>query len=169
MVKYCSKCGKEVSDDTDVCPNCGCSVNSNKPAVSSAPVGQLKTNRSLVKFILLSLITLGIYGIVVMSTVSTDINLIASRYDNKKTMHYCLVFFAFSVLTLGIVPLVWNHRISNRIGNELARRKISYNFNASTFWLWGILGCLILVGPLVYLHKLLSAMNLLAENYNING
>lgn len=167
-MKYCSKCGKEVSDEADVCLNCGCSVKE-KPAVSSAPVGQLKTNRSLLKFILLSIITFGIYGLVVMSAVSTDINAIASRYDGKKTMHYCLVVFIFSGLTLGIVPLVWNHKISNRIGNELMRRGISYGFSASTFWLWSILGSLILVGPFIYIHKLLKSMNLLAENYNING
>ena len=167
-MKYCSKCGKEVSDEADVCLNCGCSVN-DKPAVSSAPVGQLKTNRSLLKFILLSIITFGIYGLVVMSAVSTDINAIASRYDGKKTMHYCLVVFVFSWLTLGIVPLVWSHKISNRIGNELTRRGISYSFSASTFWLWGVLGSLILVGPFIYTHKLLKSMNLLAENYNVNG
>lgn len=167
-MKYCSKCGKEVSDDAEVCPNCGCSV-SDKPAVSSAPVGQLKTNRSLLKFILLSLITFGIYGLVVMSSVSTDINTIASRYDGKKTMHYCLVVFIFSGLTFGIVPLVWSHRISNRIGNELTRRGISYSFSASTFWLWNVLGSLIVVGPFVYMHKMLKSMNLLAENYNVNG
>lgn len=46
---------------------------------STAPVGQLKTNKSLVKFILLSLITFGIYGIVILSSVSNDINIIASR------------------------------------------------------------------------------------------
>lgn len=40
-----------------------------------------------------------------MSNISTDINTIASRYDGKKTMHYCLVLFIFSWLTLGIVPL----------------------------------------------------------------
>lgn len=51
---------------------------------STAPVGQLKTNKSLVKFILLSLITFGIYGIVILSSVSNDINIIASRYDGKK-------------------------------------------------------------------------------------
>ena len=51
-----------------------------------------------------------------MSNISTDINTIASRYDGKKTMHYCLVLFIFSWLTLGIVPLVWNHKISDRIG-----------------------------------------------------
>ena len=167
-MKYCSKCGKEINDDAVICMNCGCRVDG-KATGSSAPVGQLKTNRSLLKFILLSLITFGIYGLVVMSSVSTDINTIASRYDGKKTMHYCLVVFIFSWLTLGIVPLVWNHKISNRIGNELTRRGISYNFDASTFWLWNVLGSLILVGPFIYMHKLLTSMNLLAENYNVNG
>ena len=67
-----------------------------QPAYGYAPAVQLRTNRGLLKFILLSIITLGIYGIVVMSHISTDINVIATRYDGKKTMHYCLVFFIFS-------------------------------------------------------------------------
>lgn len=162
---FCSKCGAPVNEGAVVCTQCGCAV----AGGANAPVGQLKTNRGLLKYILLSLITFGIYGIVVMSAVSTDINAIASRYDGKKTMHYCLVVFIFSGLTLGIVPLVWTHRISARIGAELSRRGIGYSFGAGTFWLWGILGSLILVGPFIYLHKLLKSMNLLAENYNING
>ncbi len=132
-------------------------------------MGQLKTNRSLLKFILLSLITFGIYGIVVMSNVSSDINTIASRYDGKKTMHYCLVLFIFSWLTLGIVPLVWGHRLANRIGAELRRRGINYQFGAGTFWGWGILGTFIIVGPFIYSHKLLKSMNLLSADYNVNG
>ena len=104
-----------------------------------------------------------------MSNVSTDINTIASRYDGKKTMHYCLVLFIFSWLTLGIVPLVWSHKISDRIGAELTRRGIDYQFGAGTFWGWGILGSLILVGPFIYTHKLLTAMNLLSADYNVNG
>lgn len=83
----------------------------NTYAASIAPIGQLKTNKSLVKFILLSLITFGIYGIVVMSSVSNDINVIASRYDGKKTMHYCLLLFLVGPVTLGIADLVWNHRL----------------------------------------------------------
>ena len=71
---------------------------------STAPVGQLKTNKSLVKFILLSLITFGIYGIVILSSVSNDINIIASRYDGKRTMHYCLLCF-----------LVGKHHVRYRI------------------------------------------------------
>ena len=134
-----------------------------------APAVQLKTNRGLLKFILLSLITFGIYAIVVMSSVSSDINIIASKYDGKKTMHFCLLVFVFSWLTCGIGVLVWYHKISNRIGDELVRRNIDYNFNAGSFWLWEILGSFIVVGPLVYCHKLFKAMNLLAEDYNIKG
>ncbi len=50
----------------------------------AAPIRQLDTNRGLLKFILLSIITFNIYGIVVMSKVSSDINIIATRYDGKK-------------------------------------------------------------------------------------
>lgn len=142
--------------------------NNQQPAYQ-APVGQLKTNRGLLKFILLSLITFGIYGLVVMSSVSNDINVIASRYDGKKTMHYCLLTFVFSWLTLGIGVIVWYHRISARIGNELARRGINYSFGAGTYWGWYVLGSLIVVGPFIYTYKLFESMNLLSENYNRLG
>ena len=166
-MKYCSKCGKEILDEAVVCPGCGCQVA--PPVTAATPAGRLKTNRGLLKFILLSIITCGIYGLVVMSVVSSDINVIAGRYDGKKTMHYCLVYFIFSWLTCGIVPLVWYHRISNRIGKELTRRGINYSISAGTYWGWGILGSFIVVGPFIYLHKLLKSMNLLAEHYNVNG
>lgn len=135
---------------------------------SATPAYKLKTNRGLIKFFFLSMITCGIYGIVTMSEVTEDINIIASRYDGKRTMHYCLITLLFSWLTLGIAPLVWGHRMCDRIGNELARRGIAYRFGTGTFWGWGILGSLIFVGPFIYTHKLLKAMNLLATHYNIN-
>ena len=47
----------------------------------TAPVGQLKTNKGLLKTILLSIVTFGIYGIVVMSSVSNDINVVAAAYN----------------------------------------------------------------------------------------
>ncbi len=135
----------------------------------TAPALQLKTNRGLLKMILLSLITFGIYPIVVYSGISSDINQIASAHDGKKTMHYCLLIFIVAPLTLGIGSLVWCHRISDRIGAELARRGIDYGFSAMTFWGWNVLGALIGIGPLVYIHKLMKAMNLLCADYNVHG
>ena len=138
---------------------------------SSVPthVGNLKTNRGLAKYILLSIITFGIYSIIAFSGVSSDINIISSRNDGKKTMHYCLLFFIVSPITFGIGAIVWFHKISNRMGAELNRRGIAYSFSASSYWLWSVLGSLIIVGPFVYIHKFFKAMNLLCENYNLNG
>lgn len=136
---------------------------------STAPVGQLKTNKGLLRTILLSLITFGIYPLVVMSAVSSEINIVASRYDGKKTMHFCLLAFIVVPLTFGIAGIVWYHRISNRIGAELNRRGIAYSFGAGDYWLWSVLGSLIVIGPLVYLHKLFKAVNLMNAHYNVHG
>lgn len=137
--------------------------------VVNAPAKKLNTKRGLLKLILLSIITFGIYGLVAMSGVSSDINIIASRYDGKKTMHYCLLVFIFSWLTFGIAPIVWMHRICNRIGNEAKRRGIDYSFSAADYWLWGVIGSVIVVGPFVFLHKFFKASNLIAADYNEKG
>ena len=182
-MKKCSYCQRELSDNAVVCVKCGYIQKAYRQKLELAdvfgkqesgelpmePVGKLKTNRGLLKFLLLSMLTFGIYGIVVLSAVTTDINVIASRYDGKKTMHYCLILFLFSWLTMGIAPLVWSHRLCARIGGELERRGIDYRFGAGTFWGWGFFGSLIFVGPFVYLHKLLRSMNQLAAHYNMFG
>ena len=136
---------------------------------STAPVGQLKTNRKLLKYILLSIVTLGIYSIVFYTGIANDINIVANRYDGKKTMHFCLLLFLVGWITIGIGYFVWFHRISNRIGGELKRRGVAYCFGAKDFWLWNILGAFIIVGPFIYLHKLATSMNKVAEHYNVNG
>lgn len=132
------------------------------------PVRQLNTRRGLLKLILLSIITFGIYPFVFFSGISEDINLIASRLT-EKTMHYCLMAFIIGPLTFGIGFIVWFHNLSSRMGNELARRGIAYSFGASDYWLWNVLGSLIIIGPFVYLHKLARASVLLAQDYNVRG
>ena len=130
---------------------------------------QLTTNRGLLKFIIYSIITLGIYPIVCFSKISTEINYVASKHDHRETMHYCLIYFLFSWLTFGIVPLVWWNNICGRIGVELRTRGIDYSFGAGTFWGWEICGFLIFVGPFIFTYKLLKAMNKLNADYNEKG
>ncbi len=79
------------------------------------------------------------------------------------------MFFLLGPITLYIFGLVWFNNLSSRIGNELKRRGLNYDFGASDFWLWNVLGSLILVGPFIYIHKLSKAMNLLAQDYNYKG
>jgi len=84
-------------------------------------------------------------------------------------MNYWLVFILLGPLTLGIGYLVWYYKLSARMGAELQRRGLGYSFGASTFWLWTIAGALIIVGPFIYIHNLVTACNKLSENYNQNG
>lgn len=135
----------------------------------NAPAVQLRTDRGLAKMILLSLLTFGIYALVVESHIGEELNLIASRHDGRRTMHFCLIYFLFSWLTLGIAPIVWYHRTSDRMHGELVRRQIDYDFGATDFWLWCILGSLIVIGPYVYIYKRMKAMNLINEDYNQKG
>ncbi len=132
------------------------------------PMIQLPTRRSLVKMIFLRLLTLGIYPLVIFSRISQEINMVASRHDGRRTMSY-LGCCMLSPFTLFIAPIVWEHRLCVRIGDELQRRTIPYKFGASAFWLWNVLGSLILVGPFIYTHKLMKAMNLLNADYNEKG
>ena len=81
------------------------------------------------------MVTCGIWGIICFYQISEDINTIASRYDNKKTMNYLLVVL-LSLVTCGIPMIVWSHRISARVGCELQRRNYDYKFNASTYWIY---------------------------------
>jgi len=161
-MKFCSHCGAEVNENAVVCITCGCALN-------TAPSRKLKTNKGLAKYIFLTIITLGIYDLVVMSSVSNSINTVAGRYDGKKTMHYCLLYFIIAPITIGIAAFVWFHKISNRIGNELNRRGIAYKLSCSDFWLWNILGSFIIVGPFIYYHKLFKATNLICADYNEKG
>ncbi|MBO5369175.1 MAG: DUF4234 domain-containing protein [Clostridia bacterium] len=163
-MKYCSTCGAEVNEGAAVCIKCGCAIQK-----SNAPARKLKTNKGLIKYIFLSIITFGIYGLVVMSSLSSDINIVAGRYDGKKTMHYCLLFFVIAPITLGIGYIVWFHRISNRIGDELKRRNIPYSLSCADYWLWNVIGSLIIVGPFIYYHKLFEAANRICADYNVNG
>ena len=142
----------------------------NNRSINNSPAIQLRTNRGLAKFFFLSLITLGIYAIVVMSHISTEINEIASKHDHRRTMHFCLLVFLINGLTLGIASLIWNHNLSDRIGNELRYRNIQYSFGAGTWWGWGIFGIMLLfIGPFIYIYKLMNAMNLLCADYNERG
>ena len=126
----------------------------------------LRTNRGMVEFYVFTFLTLGIYALVVLSKISSEINLVASRRDGKHTMHFLLIYFIFSWLTLGIAPIVWIHRLCNRMGDELAARSIPYSFGAGSFWGWSVLGSLIFVGPFVFYHKFFKAMNLINADFN---
>ncbi|MCI1935352.1 MAG: DUF4234 domain-containing protein [Bifidobacteriaceae bacterium] len=134
-----------------------------------SPIIPRATNRSLLKYIFLGIITLGIYDLFVMTESTNTVNIAASRYDGRNSLHYLLMVFLVGWATMGIGWLVWFHNLSDRIGNELQRRGYPRLLSASDYWLWNILGSIIIVGPFVYLYKFFKALNILAADYNRRG
>ena len=128
---------------------------------------KLKTDRKMWKYMLFSILTLGIYSIVFFIPFSFDLDKIAPKKDHSKTMNY-LFAYVFALFTFSIVLLIWHYDIAKRVQEALERRDISYEFNTNTFWGWYIVGSLFLVGQFVYFYKLFKAMNLLCEDYNNN-
>lgn len=134
----------------------------------SEPMLKLPVKRGLGKMIFLGILTLGIYPTVIWSRIVTELNIAASWADGKRTMPY-FAMVLLTPVTLGIFTFVWMHRFCSRVGAELDRRDIDYRFGAKDFWLWNILGCLILVGPFVFLHKLMRSMNRINTHFNMYG
>lgn len=100
---------------------------------------RLKTDRSLLKFLLYGLITFSVYDYYCLYCVSKDINTIARPYDGKKTINYLILAFIISPLTLGIGDIVWFHFLTSRISKELKRRNFDYQFGIKDFWIWKVL------------------------------
>ena len=133
---------------------------------NQTPAKALVTSRALWKVILFTIITLGFYSIFFYSHIRRDLNLICGNHNGDRTMSFWLLILIICPITLGIGMIVWFHKISARIGRELEVRQLSRSFGASDYWLWNVLGSLILVGPFIYVHKLCASMNALCEDYN---
>ncbi|MDD7381337.1 MAG: DUF4234 domain-containing protein [Bacillales bacterium] len=125
--------------------------------------------RGLVKIVLLSIITFGIYGLIHVCGIVKDLNKCRQGHgETKKSMNPIGVVF-LSVITLGIVPIVWGHRLTKRMSNELEYRDISYSLKEWHYWVYEILLCETVVCPIIYLHKLIKASNLINKHHNTYG
>ena len=126
---------------------------------------KLQTNRRMWKFMLFSLLTLGIYTIIFFIPFSFDVDKVAPRRDGERTMNY-LFAFILSLFTFNIVLMIWHYQMARRIETALEERSVTYDFSTTDFWIWYFVGSFLPFLQLVYFHKLCRAMNLLCENYN---
>lgn len=129
------------------------------------PVRRMKTNRGLIVYILLSIVTCGIYGYFFIHGMAKDMNDVC-RGDGKKTGGL-LAFILLSFVTCGIYSLVWWYKLCNRLATNAPRYGLSFQENGTTFLLWTLLGSLLCgIGPLIAIHFALRNMNTLCAAYN---
>lgn len=125
----------------------------------------MQTNRSLIKYILLSILTLGIYSLYFWHKYVQDVNTTCSG-DGKNT-NGILVMILLIILTLGIYSFVWTCGMQNRLRDQAGRLGCGPIKGGGTVLLWEIFGSLLFgLGPFVATYIQISSMNTVAYAYN---
>ena len=126
---------------------------------------QVNAERSLVKYILLSIVTCGIYGIYFLYKLIIDVNIICAG-DGDETPGL-LKLLLLTIVTCGIYAWIWYYKLGNRIQMNGSRYGLNIQENGTTILLWMLLGsCLFGIGPYVAMYYIIRNVNSLAVEYN---
>lgn len=126
---------------------------------------RIPTNRSLIAYILLSIITCGIYSYYFIYSIARDVNTMC-REDGEKTGGL-LAFILLSFVTCGFYGLYWEYKLGNRLAANAPRYGITFQENGTSVLLWYLVGALLCgIGPWVAMHILIKNTNALAAAYN---
>ena len=129
------------------------------------PGEPLKTDRSLASYILLSLITCGIYSYYFIYAVARDIN-IACEDDDEETAGLGM-FILLSIVTCGFYGLYWEYKLGNRLAKNGPAYGLNIMENGTTIIMWRILGSLIcFVGTFIGSNILIKNVNAVCAAYN---
>ena len=126
---------------------------------------KLKTDRSIIPYILLGILTLGIYNLWYMYHLINDVNDICQEYGKKSPG--LLTYILLTLITCGFYSFFFWFRIGDML--QLAVRKRGLN---STISGANVLICLILgyalcgIATFVGFHQIFEATNELATDYN---
>lgn len=187
---FCTKCGKELPDDARFCPNCGADLTAGKQMQDTANrvfensereftsaiqdvrgtfngnvSERLKDDRGLLSFIVLTIITCGIYQYYFIYQLAKDIN-VACEGDNDSTPGL-VAFILLSLVTCGIYSLIWYYKLGNRLASNAHRYNLQFQENGTTVLLWHLFGALLCgIGPYVAMHILIKNSNAICGSYN---
>ena len=97
---------------------------------------KLKDDRGLASYIILSIITCGIYGYYFIYKMAHDVN-IACDGDGENTSGL-VAFILLSMITCGIYAWYWYYKLGNRLANNAGRYGLGIQENGTTVLMWCI-------------------------------
>lgn len=126
---------------------------------------RLKDDRGLLSYILLSIITLGIYGYYFLYKMAHDIN-IACEGDGETTSGL-VAFILLSFITCGIYAWIWQYKLGNRLCANAPRYGMTFQENGTSVLMWNLFGSLLCgIGPFIAMNILIKNSNLICGAYN---
>lgn len=121
--------------------------------------------RSLLKLILLSFITFGIYDIWFWYKYGRDLNFLCQG-DGEETPNY-VVALLLGIVTCGIYLWYWNYKVGGRLQRNAPRYGLYFTENGASIILWYLVGVFLCgIGPFVAMHIQIKNINALAIAYN---
>lgn len=126
----------------------------------------LKTSRGVIKYFLLTIITLGIYPLVFIQKMASETNTTCEP-DEKKTAGV-VPFILLTIITLGIYAIVWNYKVCERHCDFLHNHNSREILSGGGWIMWDLLGIFIGIGPIIGLYKQIQQWNKVNEIYNQN-
>lgn len=118
--------------------------------------------RSFILYIILSVITFGIYHIVFWNKLSKDVNVLCDG-DGKKTMKYGFVFL-LNIVTVGIFGLIWKFKLANRLQTNAPRYNLKFSESGALVLVYNLI--LPLIGLFITSLVMVKNFNKLAKEYN---
>jgi len=167
---FCPKCGGNVDNGQRFCPNCGQPVGEaggygSTPSYGGYSPMRKDTDRNIALYILLCIVTCGIYGYYLMYTIAKDMNDICAG-DGQETEGIAMTIL-LSVVTCGVYGIYWWYKVANRLQFNAPRYGLSFQENGTTYLVWAVLGMLACgVCQYIGLHIVLKNLNALCDAYN---
>ena len=125
----------------------------------------LKSNRSILPYLLLGFLTFGIYNLWYLHHFVKDVNELC-REDGKQSPGV-LWLLLLSILTCGLYGLFWWYRIADMISTAQRKRGFSSSVSGGYILVCMVLGAYLCgLASWIALHTLFEAMNELATDYN---
>jgi len=106
---YCSKCGKEVHDEAEICVHCGCRIKDPPPQQTQISI----SDKNLIRFCLTFF--LGWIGSIIINS---------TEFKPKGWRCRTLAYFILGIITCGIYPLVAS--LCNFSFNENGESNVGY-------------------------------------------
>jgi len=127
--------------------------------------GPLATDRSLVAYILLGLITCSIYDFYMLHCIIQDVNITCAG-DGKQTKGL-LEYIVFGMLTCGIYDYIWLYNLGNRMQANAPRYGMNFQEGGTAILLWYVIGVWLCgIGPFVAMYIVIKNSNALNAAYN---
>ena len=136
-----------------------------QPAAAPMGYGPVKSDRSLIGWLLLSIVTCGIYSYYFLYCLARDINTMCQE-DGDSTPGLA-AFILLSFLTCGFYAYYWYYKIGNRLQANAPRYGLMFQENGTTILMWQIIGVLLCgLGPIFAMNIIIKNTNAMATVYN---